>query len=353
VRRGGELSGLALPLALVAATALLGALVSQSSQTYFTDALVNVAIVTALYVFVGNSGVLSFGHISFVALGAWTAGVLSVPVAEKPATMPGLAHFLAATHVANVPSLALAALVGGVVALVVGFPLTRLSGLSAGIATFAVLEITHNLLQYETALGPGTNTFSSVPETTGMLQGAIGAGICVVAAFLYSRSRWGRLLRATREDAAAARAIGASIHVQRLIAFTLSGALAGLAGGLYIHLLPLSIDSVFLDLTFITLAMLVVGGSGSLLGAVVGALLVSAVDSWFSLAENGTSLFGWHVDVPSGTTQIIVGTAMAAVLIFRPSGIIGPGAIRLPGLRRAGSAADGQPTPTEGHPTPN
>ena len=53
------------------------------------------AIVVALYVFVGNSGVVSFGHISFVAVGAWAAGVLSVPVEEKPATMPNLFAFLA------------------------------------------------------------------------------------------------------------------------------------------------------------------------------------------------------------------------------------------------------------------
>ena len=63
-------------MALVVAAALLGTLVSISTQTYFTDTLVKVAIVVALYVFIGNSGVLSFGHISFVALGAWTAGVL-------------------------------------------------------------------------------------------------------------------------------------------------------------------------------------------------------------------------------------------------------------------------------------
>ena len=83
------------PAALVVLTALLGAAVSTSNQSYFTDALVKVAIVVALYVFIGNSGVLSFGHISFVAVGAWTAGVLSVPASEKPAIMPNLAHDLA------------------------------------------------------------------------------------------------------------------------------------------------------------------------------------------------------------------------------------------------------------------
>ncbi|HEV2592956.1 MAG TPA: branched-chain amino acid ABC transporter permease [Gaiellaceae bacterium] len=317
------------PLVLVVAAALLGTLVSVSTQAYFTDTLVKVTIVIALYVFIGNSGVLSFGHVAFVALGAWTAGVLTVPISEKPATMPNLAHFLMHRHVGSVTSLVLAAFVGAIAALLVGAPLMRLSGLAAGIATFAVLEITYNLLQYEERVGPGLNTFSSVPETTGLRQAGIGAAVCVVAAFLYARSRFGRLLRATREDDAAARAVGTSVYRQRLIAFTLSGALAGFAGGMYVHLLPVQIDSVHLDLTFITLAMLVVGGSGSLLGAVVGALAVSAIDSYLSVAENGTSLLGWHIDLPSGTAEIVVGVVMAAVLILRPNGITNGRELRL------------------------
>ena len=320
------------PIVLVAAAALLGTLVSISTQTYFTDTLVKVAIVVALYVFIGNSGVLSFGHISFVALGAWTAGVLTVPPSEKPAIMPNLAGFLQHRHADNVESLLLAALVGGIAAFLVGIPLMRLSGLAAGIATFAVLEITHNLLQYQERIGPGLNAFSSVPETTGLRQAAIGAVVCIVVAFLYARSRFGRLLRATREDDAAARAVGASVYRQRLIAFTASGFLAGLGGGLYVHLLPVQVNSVYLDLTFITLAMLVVGGATSLFGAVVGALAVSALDSWLSVAENGTSLLGWHIDLPSGSAEIVVGILMAAVLILRPSGLTGGRELRLRGV---------------------
>jgi branched-chain amino acid transport system permease protein len=300
-----------------------------SNQTYFTDALVKVAIVVALYVFIGNSGVVSFGHISFVALGAWTAGVLSVPASQKSAIMPNLSHWLLHRQAGNVLSLVFAAAVGALAALLVGAPLMRLSGLAAGIATFAVLEITHNVLQYEESIGPGLNAFSSVPETTGLLQAALGALACVVVAFAYTRTRYGRLLRATREDEAAARAVGASVYRQRLVAFTVSGALAGLAGGLYVHLLPLNIDSVYLDLTFITLAMLVVGGSTSLFGAVVGALAVSAIDSYLAVAENGSSFLGWHIDLPSGTAEIVVGALMAAVLILRPAGLTGGREARL------------------------
>ena len=324
----------AAPALLVLAAALLGAAASSATQIYFLDALVSVGIVVGLYVFIGNTGVLSFGHISFVSLGAWTAGVLTVPSAEKPAIMPNLAGFLRHTTVGNVPSLALAAIVGGVFALLVGLPLMRLSGLAAGIATFAVLEIVHNLLRYYEKIGPGLNTFSSVPETTGIWQAAVGAFLAVGLAYAYQRSRFGRMLRASREDPAAATAAGISVYRQRLLAFVLSGAVAGFAGGLYVHLLPLNTETVYLDLTFVTLAMLVVGGTSSLLGAVVGALAVSALDSFLASAENGVTILGGTLDLPSGTRVIVEGVLMAVVLILRPSGLTGGREFSLGWLRR-------------------
>ena len=323
MRRADPVIQLLAPIVLVGIAALVGTIVSTSTETYVINALVNVAIVVALYVFIGNSGVLSFVHISFVAVGAWAAGVLSMPVEEKPAIMPNLASLLRDHTIGNVWSLALAAAVGAAFALVVGLPLMRLSGLGAGIATFGVLEITHNVLRYWEKIGPGLNTFSAVPETTGLLQASLGAGLAVVVAFAYKRSRFGRLLSATREDAAAARAVGVSVYRQRLIAFVLSGALAGFAGGLYVHLLPVNTESVYLDLTFITLAMLVIGGATSLWGAVVGALVVSAVDSFLAEAESGIHVLGQSLDLPAGTRIVVVGALMALVLILRPAGLTG------------------------------
>jgi branched-chain amino acid transport system permease protein len=90
-----------------------------------------------------------------------------------------------------------------------------------------------------------------------------------------------------------------------------------------VHLLPVNTESVYLDLTFITLAMLVVGGLTSLWGAVVGALAISALDSFLAQAENGVSLPGGTLDLPAGTRLVVVGALMAIVLIARPSGLTG------------------------------
>ena len=337
MRRLRTILPLLVPAALVVVTGVVGSFFERSTEIYFINALVAVSMVVALYVFIGNSGVLSFGHMSFVAVGAWTAGVLSVTVGEKPATMPNLFGFLSDTTVGNVPSLLLAALVGGAFALVAGLPLMRLSGLAAGIATFAVLEITINILRYYERIGPGLNVFSSVPETTDLQQAAIGAVIAIVVAFAYQVSRFGRQLRAARDDAPAARAVGISVYRQRLIAFGLSGALAGFAGGLYVHFLPINVDAVYLDLTFITLAMLVIGGMTSLWGAVVGALAVSGLDSLLAEAENGAV----GIDLPSGSRIVVVGALMALVLIIRPTGITGGREVRLGRFVRPRPAKEG------------
>jgi branched-chain amino acid transport system permease protein len=323
MRRADAVVQLAGPAAVVVAVGIVATFVSRSTEIYFLNALVSVAIVVAIYAFVGNSGVLSFGQISFVAVGAFAAGVMTVPLESKTGVLPDLFPLLREHTIGNVPSLLLAAASGGVFAFLVGLPLMRLSGLAAGIATFAVLEITHNLLREWTKIGPGATTLSLVPETTDALQATLGALVVIAAAFAYQRSRLGRLLRATREDAAVAQGAGVSVHRQRLWAFTLSGALAGFAGGLLVHLLgSITTEQVYLELTFVTLAMLVVGGVTSLWGAVLGALLVSGLDSFLSESEQGVDV-GVSLDLPQGTRLVALGAIMALVLILRPSGVTG------------------------------
>jgi branched-chain amino acid transport system permease protein len=320
MRRLAGLSELAGPVLLLVLVAVLGSLASRSLQVEFRSALVSATIVIALYVFIGNSGVVSFGHVSFVAVGAFAAGLVSVPEALKLSASPELYPFIAGAEVGNAASLAIAAAVGGVYAFLVGVPLMRLSGLAAGIATFAVLEITHNVLRNWPKIGPGAKTLPLVPETSSFLQVTLGAVAVAAIAFAYQRSRPGRLLRAAREDPAAAQGSGVNIHRQRLLAFTLSGALAGFGGGLLVHLLgSITTEQVYIDLAFITLAMLIIGGVSSLWGAVVGALLVSGLNSFLAEAERGIGA----VDLPTGTRLVTLGFLMAVTLLFRPAGLTG------------------------------
>jgi branched-chain amino acid transport system permease protein len=329
VRRLVDLQQVIAPAILVVAVGIGSTYVSSSNEIYFLNALVSVAIVVAIYVFIGNSGVLSFGQMSFVAVGAFLAGIMTIPLESKTGVLPELFPILRDHTVGNLASLLLAAAAGGLFALVVGLPLMRLSGLAAGIATFAVLEVTHNILREWTKIGPGATTLSLVPETTDAVQATVGALVVVAAAFVYQRSRLGRRVRASREDPAAARGVGVNVHRERLWAFVMSGALAGLAGAMLVHLLgSITTEQVYLELTFLTLAMLVIGGLTSLWGAVVGALVVSALDSFLIEAEQGVDV-GISLDLPQGTRLIILGAIMALMLILRPSGLTGGREFRL------------------------
>jgi branched-chain amino acid transport system permease protein len=322
-------------LILLLIVALIGSGTAAGTQQDFITALVSATIVYGLYVFVGNSGVISFGHISFAAIGAFAAGVMTIPTGPKHLVLPGLWSFIAQHSVSNFVSLLIAAALGAIVALIVGLPLMRLSGIAAGIATFAVLEITNNVLQQWTKIGPGPTTLSLVPVSTGIWQALAGAAVAAIVAFAYQSSRRGRLLRASREDPAAAQAVGVSITRERLVAFALSGALAGLGGGLLVHQLgSITTDQVFLELTFLTLAMLVIGGSGSLWGATIGALAISLLYSWLSAAENTVHVLFFTVTLPNGASDLILGVIMAAMLLFRPSGITGGAEFSLGALNR-------------------
>lgn len=324
------------PALVVIVVALVGTTTSDSLQLQVRSVLVTAVIAVALHVFVGNSGVISFGHISFVAIGAFAAGIATTSPEVKPLAFPELFSFLADLNLGNLESLALAAVLGGVFALLVGIPLMRLSGLAAGIATFAVIIITNNVFRNWERIGPGAKTLTQIPETTGFVQATLGLLLAMAIAYGYQRTRHARMLRAAREDPAAARSSGIDIYRQRLLAFTISGALAGLAGGLLVHLVgSITTNQVFLDLTFITLAMVVIGGMGSLWGAVAGALFVAGLNSFLAEAERGMTLFSLDFGLPNGTRLVALGVIMVAVLLFKPDGLTGGRELRWPFGRSA------------------
>ena len=113
------------------------------------------------------------------------------------------------------------------------------------------------------------------------------------------------MLRATREDEVGAKASAVKVTRVRLVAFVLSAAVAGVGGGLYAQFLGiLTIDAFYLGLTFITIAMLVVGGIGSLTGAVVGVILVTFVVEFLRLFERGVSVGAETFILPQGSSEI-------------------------------------------------
>ena len=139
------------------------------------------------------------------------------------------------------------------------------------------------------------------------------------------------LLRASREDEVAARAAGVDIVRHRWIAFTLSAFLSGVSGVLLAHFLgTVRVETYYLDLTFLIIAMLVIGGAGSLTGAVIGALTISLLTELLREAEVGFSIGGMHLAAPAGLGDSALALLMLIIILYRPKGIAGGREIGFP-----------------------
>jgi branched-chain amino acid transport system permease protein len=328
------LRGLWLPVSLCAVVALVSLTTSQVDATLkrvVIVGLINLIATVGLYTFVGNSGVLSFGHMSFMTIGAYVSALLTVPVLIKHSLLSSAPHFVIELHMDKLLALLVAGGAACVFAIVVALPLMRLSGLGAGIATFAVLIIVNVVASNWDAITRGRQTMVGVPIDTSMGEGVAWSCIAIVVAYLFQETRIGLKLRGSREDEIAARAIGIGVFRERTIAFVLSAFFLGVAGALYGHLYgSFSPDAFYLTLTFLTMVMLVIGGINSLSGAVIGSIVVSAVSEFLRRIEQGVDIAGLHITAPDGFQQIALALFMLAILIFRPAGITGGRELRLP-----------------------
>ncbi len=312
------------PLMVVLVLSITVGLLSASLELAVQFALCNLVMVLALQVFIGNSGVLSFGHGAFAMIGAWVSGMstASERVKGNALALENLWQPLVSWNFNLYVSILSAIIAGGLVAAISGAFLMRLNGLAAGIATFAVLGLLYNFFFNNTKLGPGSQALPAVPKFSGVYEPLLLAIIAIVLVYSLNVSSIGRKLRATREDLMAAPALGISIQKVRWIAFTLSGALAGLSGGMYVHVAGTwQVQDYYLVFTFLTLAMLVIGGSSSMWGAVVGTLVVTAVGQVLLLWEQGKSLLGLKIDLPNGARSLIIAASLVGMLLWRSSGL--------------------------------
>ncbi|MEM6440568.1 MAG: branched-chain amino acid ABC transporter permease [Pseudomonadota bacterium] len=304
-------------LVVLGIQALGDAIVSRS----LTEALIRLVVVVGLFVFIGNSGLMSFGHIAFMMIGAYATAWQTMPVMTKGIFAPGLPDYLLQNSHHWLPATLAGGVAASMVAVVAGVALMRLSGIAASIGTFAFLMVFYSFYLQWSTWTAGQSSLVGLPVTTTPWVGLAFSIGAIIVAFFYARSRFGLALRATREDAVAAQAAGVNVTRQRLVAFVVSAFICGIAGGLYGHFLGLlTVDTFGLPLTFICIAMLVVGGINSLSGAVIGTLFVSFVIEFLRTLESGLNV-GVTIDLPANSAEVGLGVILLLMLIFRPTGL--------------------------------
>ena len=308
-----------------------------SAEKLITAMFIDAIMVIGIQIYVGNTGVFSFGHIGFGAVAGYAFAIFAIAPDDKYTRIPNAPWGLADVEMGPLPATAVALGVTLVVAVVVGIGLGRSGARSGSVAatviTLALLFFTHEVAASWNELTGGERaglTFG-IGDT---LQTRTPIYIVLLAsiglALLFARSSIGRLNQAAREDNLAARAMGINPVIQQTIALLLSVAVVSVAASLRVYeigsLLP---EFFFFQYTLLTLVMLVVGGRNGVTGALLGVGVITAVrESARRLGSDGYEVFGLGLDgnldwvFREGLPTVLLGLAMVGFMIWRPNGVL-------------------------------
>ncbi len=289
-----------------------------------TEALIYMVMVVSLSIFVSNSGVISFGHVTFALIGAYASAWQTCCAGIRGVFMPGLPGFLLHADIPVIVAMLIAASIATVVAAIAGLAVMRLNSVAASIALLSLLFVFKTIYENWSSMTAGQSSLVGLPLYVNLWTALIWVAVTIIVAQLYMTSAHGLHLRAAREDEVAARACGIVVWRERLIAFLISAFFFAIGGVLYGHFLgTLAVSIFWLDMTFLTLAMLVVGGLRSLTGAVTGTLVVAAIRAFLRALEQGVNFGGTVLQVPPGMQEITLAIVLLLILVYRPHGIIG------------------------------
>jgi branched-chain amino acid transport system permease protein len=307
---------------VILAVAAIGQLGNRPTERFAIETMISVVFVVGLSIFSGNSGVLSFGHAGFAAIGAYAAAWITIPLIQRKLFLPDLPEVLMSIEAGLPGGLALAVALAGLAAMVIGIAVVRLNGIAASIATLAWLVIVYSVFTNTQQLTKGTASLVGLPVLVTLPVATGLAFIAVLVAFAFQRSRIGLMLQASREDEAAAAASGINVRAVRYLAFVLSAMVVAAAGTMQGHFLGvLSVGQFWLELTFMSMAMLVIGGLRSLSGAVIGAVVLSGVAEPLRLLSGGFNLAGLTVPSLPGLREVALALIMLVSLLLRPNGL--------------------------------
>lgn len=293
-------------------------------QRIVIGSCISIILVVSLNLSSGFTGVFSLGHIGFMAIGAYTAAILTLPLSLKLAYLPDLPTWLENTQLSFLPATIIAGVIAMLVALAIGFSIMRLTGPYVSVATLGFLVIVNVVLINWDSMTRGARTFSGVPAYTNLWSVGGWTVVTIYVVWRVVRSSFGRQMIATRDNYIAAQSLGINVLRMRLLAFCVSAFFTAVAGSLWAHFIQSFSPKAFLFVeTFNIITMLIVGGMGSISGSVIGAVGITILSEVLRNAERGVNL--GYVQIPPvyGASQILMAVIFILLIIYRPEGIMG------------------------------
>lgn len=271
------------------------------------------------------TGQLSLASPGFFAIGGYTAAILSTKVFPMATGSFPLAYLLI--------EMGVAAALCAVVALIVGLPALRLRGIYLALATIAFGEVVRVLSLNLDITGGAVGIFAiPQPFTTKIAYAWVALPLLIISAlFVYrlERVRVGRAFAAIRDDELAAAAMGVDVTLHRVLAFVLGAILAGVVGAVSAHLLNTwNARQGTFDVGVLYLTFVIVGGSRTFIGPVIGGLALTALPEALRAAAGLSGLPPWLVGFLRDGRLIIYGLLIAFGIIFFPQGLITPDLFR-------------------------
>ena len=289
-----------------------------SRHLLIDELLSNLILVIGMQIFIGNTGVLSFGHMAFAQIAAYGTAVVVIPLAVKNKALPDLPFGLAGTHFGAFGSTVFAVVITVLLGALIGLVVCRASGLAPTMITLATLFVVDQLVKTWKELTRGAGGLSGIPQLSSSVWLWLGVFLALVVAHLFRESRIGRFAVATREDELAAPALGIRLFTSRYAAWVVSIGVIALGGSLRAQSLGSVNPKQFtLDAGILILVMLVVGGMRTLSGAAIGAVLITAGIELFRQLGDPQRL-----DVER-FPDLFLGVAMLLVMLLRPGGLLG------------------------------
>jgi len=305
---------------IVAGVSLLG---SSTDQRILTVFLINLIAAIGLQIYTGTSGIISFGHVGFMALGAYGSALFTADPAIKAMGIPNAPDFILTSAMGFLPAMLIGVGVAAIVAAVIGRVFVRLGGSAAAVATLGFMVMVFTVLSNAEEWTRGAKAFSGIPAytTMGWCMGAFA--VILVIARLLRESDTGLGLRSSRDDAIAAQASGVDVVNSRYVMWVASAACSAVAGALYAHYIGAILPKAFhFELTFLIVTMVIVGGQ-SITGAIVGTLLITILAEALRRLENGFSLGSFSLSEAPGLTTAVLALLIVFTLTMRPQGLVG------------------------------